>query len=245
LSDEVRGRPMPRIRVSASELLADLLPIVVQRPKDSSAGFALDVVVTAERVDLLQREADIAIRHVRPEHQELIARQLGTVPMGVFAHVDYVAEVGELTHETLAQHRFVDTLSHGELVRGAAEIGMSVDAQQVVFRSDCAASRRRAVSAGWGIGAFPLWIGMEHAQWVPVMPHDVVIDAEVWLVGRPEVRDSTQLQQLFTRLGDDLITRLDEMHASLAPVSSVLSSSTPSLCEGEDGAQAIALARTS
>ena len=78
----------------------------------------------------------------------------------------------------------------------------------LVFRSDSIACRRAAVRAGWGIGAFPLWMAAQERNWQSVFVTDETIDLEVWLVARPEVRDSDQLYALFSRLGEALSTKL-------------------------------------
>ena len=213
VSEGVRDTPVGRVRVSVSELLAELVPLVIQKPNSACGAFAVDMLVTSDIVNLLQREADIAIRHVRPSQQELVCRRLGSVQMGVFAHHDYVSERGEISEGALEGHTFIDGLSQDNLVRGAAKSGWVVAPEQVVFRSDCISSRRRAVSAGWGIGAFPVWTALEETQWRSVMPKDAVIDMEVWLVGRPEVRDSAHFQALFTELGDDLTRKIDALQA--------------------------------
>ena len=128
--------------------------------------------------------------------------------MGVFARRDYASRYGRLTEDNLDQHRFIDGLSHDYLLRGAARRGLMINAENVVFRSDSIACRRAAVRAGWGIGAFPLWMAELEPQWQSVFSTDEVIDLEVWLVARPEVRDSLQLSGLFTRLGEGLAAKL-------------------------------------
>ena len=63
------------VTVSASDVVAAcLLPPMVRQLRHSAPGIALELVPSNAFSDLLRREADIAIRHAKPEQPELIAR---------------------------------------------------------------------------------------------------------------------------------------------------------------------------
>ncbi|WP_298768993.1 LysR substrate-binding domain-containing protein [uncultured Novosphingobium sp.] len=66
-----------------------LVAIRRQYPKLSIELVASDAVD-----DLLQRRADIAIRMVDPVQQALVARRIGTVQLGLYAHRDYLDRRG-------------------------------------------------------------------------------------------------------------------------------------------------------
>ncbi len=209
-TDAMRARPVERIRVSVAEMLAELLPDIMlsELSDDTFETPSIDMVVTNDTVNLLERDADIALRHVRPDQQELLCRRVGQLEMGVFAHRDYVAQFGFLDLEHLNQHRFIDGITRDYVTRRAAQRGLTITTEQIVLRSDSVSCQRAAVRAGWGIAAFPLWMAQDEAEWVSVFADDEIIDIEVWLVARPEVRDSNQLNGVFKRLGDGLAQRL-------------------------------------
>ncbi len=211
VSDSFRAAPVTRVRVSVAEILAEMLPDVMLTEMGASAAdtVAIDMLVTDDSLNLLKREADIALRHARPEQQGLICRRVGALEMGIFARRDYASRFGNLTADNLDQHRFIDGLTHDHFLRGAARRGLVIDADNVVLRSDSIACRRAAVRAGWGIGAFPVWMAEQEPGWQSVFAMDEVIDLEVWLVARPEVRDSHQMQALFSRLGESLAARIE------------------------------------
>ena len=63
------------VSVSATDAVATyLLPPIVQRLRAQEPGIAVEVIASDALSDLLRREADIAIRHVKPEQPDLIAR---------------------------------------------------------------------------------------------------------------------------------------------------------------------------
>jgi DNA-binding transcriptional LysR family regulator len=63
------------VSVSASDAVAaHLLPPLVRQLREQEPGIAIEVISSNALSDLLRREADIAIRHVKPEQPDLIAR---------------------------------------------------------------------------------------------------------------------------------------------------------------------------
>lgn len=209
-SEAVRESPLQRVTLSVGDVLAELLPEVLlsELNDDGEPGLSIDMMVTNDLVNLLQRDADIALRNVRPSQQELLCKKLGSLKMGVFAHRDYLAKYGMLNFENIAKHRFIDGLTRDYLRRGAAERGLEISADQIVMRSDSVSCKRAAVRAGWGIAVFPQWMAENEPDWVCVFAVEEVIDMDVWLVARPEVRENQQLFGLFKRLSDSLAARL-------------------------------------
>lgn len=209
-TDGMRASPVSRVRISVAPILADLLPDLMMPhwQPHGLAGMSLDMVVTDDLVNLLQRDADIAVRHVRPQQQELLCRKLGELPMGLFAHECYLQRHGELRSDNFGDHWFVDGLTRDFMCRGAAQRGLVIEPEQISFRSDSVSCQRAAARAGWGIGAFPLWMAGDDTALVMVLPPDQVIDLEVWLVARPEVRENQQLHDVFRCLGNAVSKQL-------------------------------------
>ena len=56
----------------------------------------IELVASNELTNLLRREADIAVRMVRPVQQSLIARKLGEIEIVAAAHKSYLAEAPPL-----------------------------------------------------------------------------------------------------------------------------------------------------
>ncbi|XOV82536.1 MAG: LysR family transcriptional regulator [bacterium] len=210
-SDSLREQPLQRVTISVADVLAELLPEVLLAELSDTAerpAVSVDMVVTNDLVNLLQRDADLALRNVRPSQQELLCKKLGSLAMGVYAHKEYVATHGMLNLQDLSRHRFIDGLTRDYLKRGAQARGLRIDERQIVMRSDSVPCKRAAVRAGWGIAAFPCWMAEQEPQWVSVLPAEEFMDMDVWLVARPEVRQSEQLFGLFRRLSDSLSMRL-------------------------------------
>ena len=72
-SQEVSGD----VTVTATDLLsASILPGVLKPWRQAAPGIRVRVIASSDLQNLMQREADIAVRHVRPNQPDLIARHL-------------------------------------------------------------------------------------------------------------------------------------------------------------------------
>ena len=81
------------------------------------------------------------------------------------------------------------------------------------MRSDNIASKRAAVSAGWGIAAMPMWVAAQQPGWVQVLETEEPVELDVWLVARPDVREQRTLWATFQTLGDALQNKLTEANS--------------------------------
>ncbi|NKB97013.1 MAG: LysR family transcriptional regulator [Pseudomonadales bacterium] len=203
-TERVRAKPVDRVRIGVSEILAELLPVLLLKSADASEPLAIDMVVSNNLLNLLNRDADFAVRHVRPEQQELVCKRVGLLAMGAYASREYASKFDAEKFSDFASHQFIEGLTRDYLTRGAAKQGLGIDDKQIMFRTDSVASQRAAISAGWGVGVLPVWMGQREEDWVSVFPDGGVIDMDVWLVARPEVRDNDTLKSAFSALGQAL-----------------------------------------
>ncbi|TAG75046.1 MAG: LysR family transcriptional regulator, partial [Burkholderiales bacterium] len=79
------------VSVSATDILASrILPPLVRRLREKAPGIAVEVITTDSLSDLQRREADIAIRHVKPAQPDLIARLVRDVDAYFYASEAWV-----------------------------------------------------------------------------------------------------------------------------------------------------------
>jgi len=71
----------------------DFAPPVVRWLRERHPGLVVEVLASNRTVDLVQREADIAVRSVRPHHQALVFKRFPDLPLGVFMSPQRAAEV--------------------------------------------------------------------------------------------------------------------------------------------------------
>ena len=83
------------VSITATNMLATLhLPPILRRIREAAPGITLEIIAANEFQGLMRREADIAIRHGRPEQPELIARLVGQTTAHLYASPDYLDRIG-------------------------------------------------------------------------------------------------------------------------------------------------------
>ena len=94
-----------RVRIAASPAVsAHLLPPVLAQLREAHPGIDIELVISNESADLRRREADVAVRHYRPEGDELIGRlDMEASEAHIYGSREYLASIGNpRTMKTLA-----------------------------------------------------------------------------------------------------------------------------------------------
>ena len=84
------------VRITASDIMsAYFLPEVSARnPGMQAPRLKIEVIASNDVRDLMRREADIAIRHVRPDQPDLIARLVQEASGHFYATTEYLNRTG-------------------------------------------------------------------------------------------------------------------------------------------------------
>lgn len=210
-SEAVRVAPPSVVRITVADMFSELVPELLaaglggQSDQSSMAdNIALELNVTNQNLNLLERDADIAIRLSRPSQQELVARRVGHLPMAAFAMPSYLEEFGPLTEETASQHRFIDGISKHNFQLATAKVGWSFSDDQIAFKSDSMRGQRAAMLAGLGVAGLPRYcLAGTDAVALDDNP-ETRVNFEVWLIARPELRNNVQFKAVFDALGVQL-----------------------------------------
>ncbi len=103
--DSVNGT----VRISASEVIGvEVLPPILAELQAMHPGLTIELSASDSVEDLLQREADIAVRMVAPAQDALLARHIGAISLGFFAHRNYLERYGEpKSIGELRQHKLI------------------------------------------------------------------------------------------------------------------------------------------
>ena len=109
--------------------------------------------MTNRNEDLLRRDADIAVRMVRPTQSALVARLIGETRIGLYAHADYLEHFGEpATIDELIEHRLIGFDRDDRAFRSAGAFASRLTRETFGFRCDSDPAQLAALRAGVGIG---------------------------------------------------------------------------------------------
>ena len=197
------------VRVTTSVIFAvELLPSLLAPLLEQHVQLQVELTASDELRNLLRREADVAVRFVRPTQAEVVATRVGELPIGLFAHRSYLERHGVPRRiAALAGHTVVGSEDPQAFVRAAAQHGVAMTHERVRLRSDSLLAQIAALRAGVGIGACQVWLAQRHPELVRVLPRLVVGSLPVWVAAHDDLHRSRRIRTVFEHLVQQLRER--------------------------------------
>jgi DNA-binding transcriptional LysR family regulator len=194
------------VRVTASDIIgAEVLPPILADFADQHPQIAFELHLSNRTQDLLQRDADIAVRMVRPTQAGLVARQLGHAVIGFYAHQDYLrAKTRPKTLADLAQMRMIGYDRNPVPEEFIAQAGGLRNRQSFSLRTDSDLAQLAAIRAGYGVGACQIGIAGRDHNLERVLPKAFALPLETWLVMHEDLSSSPRVRALFDHLAKGL-----------------------------------------
>ena len=206
---EVTGRSQAVggvVSVSATDAVAAyLLPPLVRRLREQEPGILIEVISSNALSDLLRREADIAIRHVKPEQPELIARLVREATAGFYASEGWVKAHGHpRTAEQAADLPFVGSDRSGQLLAYLKHHGLPLTEANFSCYADHSVPHWALVQQGMGIGVVGDDMVRDTPGIVRVLDDVPPVRFPIWLVTHRELRTSRRIRVVFEALAQGL-----------------------------------------
>ena len=200
----VRGH----VRVATAENLAN--PLLIPSLGSLLAahpGLTVEVSTDVASVNLHKRDADLAVRMVRPTRGHLTVRRIGSLGFGLYGSVDYVAQRGGGTglegDSSIAwADRFGDLPAAQWLARSFR------DAAPAVVTSTLA-SQLSAAKAGLGLAVLPHFLAREAG--LERLPVELGVDQDIWLVMHSDLMASQRVRVV----ADHLVAVIEAHGAAL------------------------------
>lgn len=186
------------VRISASRMVSvHLLPALLAELH----GFDLELIAEDGLSNLMESEADLAVRLVRPTQQSLVARRVGTIQFGLYASRSYLRRhrAPERASE-LSSHVTVGFDRSEQMARTARRLGLALERSAFGFRSDDRMVHWAAVRAGIGIGVLPVYVALREPSLVRVLAEEKLGSTGVWLAARRDVLAREHVREVFDRL---------------------------------------------
>ena len=187
------------VRITASQPMACyLLPPLLAQLQAQEPGITIEIVASNKLSNLLRREADIAVRMVRPEQTSLIARHIAKVSVTAAAHRDYLQVHGMPRRpEDLLRHRLIGYDQDDIILRAFQSAGQTISRDHFIVRSDDLIVQWQALRAGLGIGFVADYMANADAGVRRVLPELSVPPLPVWLTVHREIRSSPRIRIVY------------------------------------------------
>ncbi len=190
------------VRVTASDVIGvEVLPPVVAALRDQHPDLAVELVLSSRVQDLLKREADIAVRMVRPRQEVLVARRIGEIEVGLHAHQRYLTQHG--TPRSLAdltKHSLIGFDQATAFVRNASKALTGWRRDAFAMRTDSDLAQLALIRSGAGIGACQAPIARRDDALVRILPKQFSLAMETWVTMHEDLRNSPRCRVTFDAL---------------------------------------------
>jgi DNA-binding transcriptional LysR family regulator len=194
------------VRIAASEVVAaHVLPDMMARLGMEEPGIEVEVVASNQVENLLRRDADIAIRMVKPLQNELVARKVADIPLVACAATTYLERRGRpATVADLAGHAIIGFDRSDDMIRGFAQFGLTLARHDFRFRTDNQIVMWQALRAGNGVGFAQAPLALADPLVETLLPDLRLPDLPVWLAMHRDVRTSLRIRRVADFLYEEL-----------------------------------------
>lgn len=194
------------VRVTASDVIGvEVLPPIVARLRDQYPGLAVELALTDRLQDLIGREADIAVRMMRPRQELLVARRVGQIALGLHAHQNYLLQHGTPKNlADLANHALIGFDEPTAFIRGAGKTFSAWRREAFSIRTDNNLAQLALIRSGAGIGVCQVAIAHRDDNIVRILPKQIALSLETWVTMHQDLRNSPRCRVTFDALVEGL-----------------------------------------
>ncbi|MDT3420143.1 DNA-binding transcriptional LysR family regulator [Pseudomonas protegens] len=190
------------VRISASEIIGvEVLPPILATLRQQHPQLVVELVLSNRADDLLQRQADIAVRMFRPTQEALLVRRVADIELGLHAHRDYLQQQGTpLSLEQLAGHALIGFDRETAFIRRLQQQYPMLARGAFAWRSDSDLAQLAALRAGFGIGACQVRLAEADPRLVRVLAEQFAPNLEAWVAMHEDLRNSPRCAVTFAAL---------------------------------------------
>ncbi len=194
------------VSITATNMMATFhLPPVFKKIREMAPEIELEILASSEVRDLRRREADIAIRHGRPEHPELIAKLVGETTAHLYGASEHLDAVGRPMHpDDISDADFIGFGDPTEYLPYLTDIGLPLTRENFKTTTNSGTVILALMRQGFGLSMLTrqdadLAEGIEQ-----VLPDLDPIPIPIWLVTHRELHTSRRIRLVFDLLAEEL-----------------------------------------
>jgi len=191
------------VRITTADIYAGhVLPPLLDKIRREAPAISVQVLATGSISDLLRREADIAIRHVRPDQDGLIARRCRDTAARIYGTPDLIARLGHPRNgAALAQADFVGALDNNDdFIAEMNRRGVALGPDNFRLATQSGMTGWEWVRKGMCLGAMVEAVARQTPEVEIVVPSIEPIPVPVWLVTHRELHTSRRIRLVFDML---------------------------------------------
>lgn len=163
----------------------------------SHPGLAIELRTETAIVDLSRREADVALRLVRPKEPALAARRMGELPFGIFASESYLERAGRpRTLSAAAAHPFIGYYAAFDHLPQVRWLHRAVRPIRYALRASTLTSQVLACGEGLGLALLPVFSALRDRRLHQLFGGQAGPTRELWTVFHSDMRGDPRISNL-------------------------------------------------
>lgn len=199
-------RPSGTVRLATAETLASYL-IIPQLPRFVAQypDITLEIITGINTVSLSRRDADMALRLVRPEQNSLKIRKVGSMTSAIYGSKKFLELNPAPDSAPLEGRNFITwdtTYSYLPSSKWLSEAYPNINSTLV---TTSVVSQIAAVKANLGLAILPCYIASQHCEIVEVVPAEKVFAEDLWLVSHADLTASARIRAVAEFLVDIIV----------------------------------------
>ncbi len=196
-----------RLRVTSSETLAyRLLTRHMAAFRAAYPGVTVELAIDNRVLSLSRREADVALRPMRPKEGDLWGRKLADVAWTVYGSAEYFAtRPSPASPDELVAHALIGWEERAAGIKAADWLAAIVPSSAIVYRTSSLVNQLVAARAGMGLAVLPCYLGDPEPQLRRALARPVPeLSRELWIVTHADLKATARVRAFFGVVGDGL-----------------------------------------
>jgi DNA-binding transcriptional LysR family regulator len=208
-----KGVARGTVRITVAEMMGvEVLPPMLTAIRNTYPAITLELVLSDRVENILNQEADIAVRMLDPTQEALVARKIGRIEIGAYAHPDYLKHhPAPRNIDDLAGHNLIGFDHESAYIRRMLSDGPALRRSMFALRTDSNVAQLAAIRAGFGLGFCQLGLARREPRLRRVLP-ELTMTLDTWLVMHEDMRHNAACRAVFDMLAEGLAAYIKSQH---------------------------------
>lgn len=201
-SQDVSGH----VKISMTSAMATWhMPRIMEAMRAAAPAVSIEIIASNDLSDISRREADIALRHARPEQPELIAKLVAETSAHLFGSKNLLDRIGRPhTVEDLQNYEVIGFNWNISLRNTLLQYGVDAPIRDPMIVTEAGTALLQFVRQGLGISILTRDVLNLFDDLEIVLPDICFVPVPVWLVTHRELHTSRRIRVIYDVLAQEI-----------------------------------------